>query len=70
MHKKSKDVLQLEEPGAWDFDHAEKRVGLKKQQVIVLVAFRQADFERIAKQAERLGESISEFIYKMVLKVV
>lgn len=47
---------------SWDYEHAETREPVKSPRVVVSVAFRWDDFQRVAQYAERAGKKTSEFI--------
>ena len=53
---------ELEAPGNWDYESAERRSPARPARVVVSVAFPRDDFEQVAKCAEIQGMRTSEFI--------
>jgi hypothetical protein len=61
---------ELQRDENWDFDNAERRPGKKAVRVVVSVAFRGDDFDRVSQCAEQLGKRTSEFIRDAALAQV
>ncbi len=53
---------ELENTESWDFDDPEVREPVKPSRVVVSVAFRRQDLDKVSECAERLGKKTSEFI--------
>lgn len=62
-----REFEELQEPGNWDFQRAEKRPGVRKPRAVVSVAFSREDFERVSQYAENVGTKTSEFIREAAL---
>lgn len=63
-----KELRDLQEPGSWDDDRAERRSGLKTARAVVSVAFARQDFERVSEAARVSGMRTSEFIRQAALR--
>jgi len=61
---------EFQRPDSWDWNNAEAREGIKRPRVVVSVAFRRPEFERVAAYAERLGKRTSQFIREATLQSV
>ena len=64
------ELEALQNPDEWDFEHAERRSGVKQPRAVVSVAFSRDDFERVSGCAERLRKRTSEFIREAALERV
>lgn len=56
------ELAELQEPASWDYENAEPFPGTELPRAAVVVQFSGEDFSRLAKQAERAGMKVSEFI--------
>jgi len=66
MSKKNEHDLENQEN--WDYEHLETREPVKAPRVVVSVAFRRQDFEKVSEYAEHLGKKVSEFIREAALE--
>lgn len=57
----------MDDQAEWDFEHAERRPGVKNARAVVSVAFKRTDFERVSEYAERHNMKTSEFIREAAL---
>ena len=64
------DPAEIEDPAVWDYEQAEPFPGTEPPQAAVVVTFSGEDFIRVARQAERAGMKVTEFIREAVLDKV
>jgi len=64
------DLAELENAETWDYETAERRLGVKGARAVVSVAFSRDDFERVSAWAEQVGKRTSEFIREAALERV
>ena len=55
-------LAELQDPANWDYEHAEPFPGTELPHAVVAVRLSGEDFVRVAKQAERAGLKVTEFI--------
>ena len=59
---------QWERPDTWDYERPEIRQPVKAPRVVLSVAFRRDDFERVSVYAERMGKRTSEFVREAAIE--
>jgi hypothetical protein len=52
----------LENPDLWDWDKSETRPPVKNRRVVLSVAFKSDEFQRVASHATKIGKRTSEFV--------
>lgn len=62
-----KELAELQDPDAWDYEHAEPYPAAHLPRAVVTVTFQGEDFIRVTKQAEQRGMTLTDFIREAVL---
>lgn len=60
--------LELQRDESWDYERPEVRGPVKAARVVVSVAFRRDDFERLGNYADHVGKRISQVIREAALE--
>jgi hypothetical protein len=68
MHRE--DLKEIEDPAVWDYDRAEPFPGTELPRASVVVTFSGEDFARVAREAERVGIKVTEFVREAALDKV
>lgn len=59
---------ELEKPESWDLTRPEVREPVKGARVVVSVAFRRGDYDKVSQYAEVVGKRTSEFIREAAIE--
>jgi len=63
----NREQREVQDPNAWDWEHAERRPGGESKRVFVSVAFSREQFEAVAERAREHGMKTSDFIRSAAL---
>lgn len=61
---------QLQDKNEWDWDKAEVHPPVKSRRVVVSVAFKSPEFQRVSSYASKIGKRTSEFVREAAIRAV
>lgn len=61
---------QIQDSKEWDWDSAEARPPVRNRRVVLSVAFKSPEFQRVSSYAARIGKRTSEFVREAAIQAV
>ncbi len=61
---------QMQDSKEWDWDKAEARPPVRNRRVVLSVAFKSPEFQRVSSYAGRIGKRTSEFVREAAIQAV